>query len=187
MRPGSFMLIAGEASGDALAAELVHALRQEYAEAPAVPTTDYQPRLTTLAPRFFGAGGPLLAGLLYDRSGSYTLAFVLFSAFWLIGFVAAYVLSFIAFCGAWLLTTFLILSFGLTSHFAGEFLIASPIFAYLDAFRPSLIGNARSETWPFNGFSFATWFRGFVFYSCLVIIIYALTVGLAVRRYSKRG
>ena len=35
----------------------------------------------------FGAGGPLLAGLLYDGSGSYTLAFVLFSAFWLIGFV----------------------------------------------------------------------------------------------------
>ncbi|HNR70018.1 MAG TPA: lipid-A-disaccharide synthase [Verrucomicrobiota bacterium] len=61
MRPGSFMLIAGEASGDALAAELVHALRQEYAEAPAVPTTDYQPRLTTLAPRFFGAGGPQMA------------------------------------------------------------------------------------------------------------------------------
>lgn len=35
----------------------------------------------------FGAGGPLLAGLLYDGSGSYTLAFTLFSAFWLIGFV----------------------------------------------------------------------------------------------------
>ena len=27
------------------------------------------------------------AGLLYDSSGSYTLAFILFSAFWLIGFV----------------------------------------------------------------------------------------------------
>jgi len=35
----------------------------------------------------FGAGGPLLAGLLYDGSGSYTLAFILFAAFWLIGFV----------------------------------------------------------------------------------------------------
>jgi MFS family permease len=34
----------------------------------------------------FGAGGPLLAGELYDRSGSYTLAFCLFAAFWIIGF-----------------------------------------------------------------------------------------------------
>lgn len=34
----------------------------------------------------FGAGGPLLAGGLYDRSGSYTLAFSLFAMFWVIGF-----------------------------------------------------------------------------------------------------
>lgn len=34
----------------------------------------------------FGAGGPLLAGELYDRSGSYGFAFVLFAIFWLIGF-----------------------------------------------------------------------------------------------------
>jgi len=34
----------------------------------------------------FGAGGPLLAGVLYDSSGSYGLSFVLFSAFWVIGF-----------------------------------------------------------------------------------------------------
>ncbi len=31
MKPKSFMVIAGEASGDMLAAELVHALRQEFA------------------------------------------------------------------------------------------------------------------------------------------------------------
>ena len=35
----------------------------------------------------FGAGGPLLAGELYDRSGTYTVAFLLFGLFWLIGFV----------------------------------------------------------------------------------------------------
>ncbi|HOX59987.1 MAG TPA: lipid-A-disaccharide synthase [Candidatus Paceibacterota bacterium] len=61
MRPNTFMLIAGEASGDMLAAELVRAIRQESAEAGAVPTTDYQPLHTSLAPRFFGAGGPQMA------------------------------------------------------------------------------------------------------------------------------
>ena len=55
------MLIAGEASGDMLAAELVRALRQEFAEAEAIPTTDYQPLHTGLEPRFFGAGGPQMA------------------------------------------------------------------------------------------------------------------------------
>jgi MFS family permease len=35
----------------------------------------------------FGAGEPLLAGELYDRSGTYTVAFLLFGLFWLIGFV----------------------------------------------------------------------------------------------------
>jgi lipid-A-disaccharide synthase len=62
MKPKSFMLIAGEASGDMLAAELVRALRQELADAEAIPTTDYQPLHTNLAPRFFGAGGPQMAG-----------------------------------------------------------------------------------------------------------------------------
>jgi lipid-A-disaccharide synthase len=61
MKPRSFMVIAGEASGDMLAAELVHALRQEFAEAKAVPTMDYQPLFTSLEPRFFGAGGPRMA------------------------------------------------------------------------------------------------------------------------------
>lgn len=55
------MLIAGEASGDMLAAELVRALRQECAEAAAVPTADYQPLQTNLAPRFFGSGGARMA------------------------------------------------------------------------------------------------------------------------------
>ena len=61
MKPKSFMLIAGEASGDVLAAELVRALRQELAEAKAIPTTDCQPLHTSLEPRFFGAGGPQMA------------------------------------------------------------------------------------------------------------------------------
>lgn len=61
MKPKTFMLIAGEASGDALAAELVQALRQEIAGEPAVPTNEYQPLHTGLAPRFFGAGGPKMA------------------------------------------------------------------------------------------------------------------------------
>src|ERR1017187_6308772 len=61
MKPKSFMLIAGEASGDVLAAELVRALRQEFAEAEAIPTADYQPLHASLEPRFFGAGGPRMA------------------------------------------------------------------------------------------------------------------------------
>jgi lipid-A-disaccharide synthase len=61
VNPKSFMLIAGEASGDMLAAELVRALRQEFAEAEAVPTPDFQPLHGSLEPRFFGAGGPRLA------------------------------------------------------------------------------------------------------------------------------
>ena len=55
------MLIAGEASGDVLAAELVHALRQELAELESIPTMDYQPLHASLEPRFFGAGGPRMA------------------------------------------------------------------------------------------------------------------------------
>ena len=55
------MLIAGEASGDLLAAELVHALRPCLAEYEARPTDDVQPLRTSLAPKFFGAGGPQMA------------------------------------------------------------------------------------------------------------------------------
>lgn len=36
----------------------------------------------------FGAGGPLLAGFLFDQSGTYTVAFLLFAFFWVVGFVA---------------------------------------------------------------------------------------------------
>ncbi len=52
------MLIAGETSGDLLAAELVSSLRTKVLEAESVPTDDLQPLRTELAPAFFGAGGP---------------------------------------------------------------------------------------------------------------------------------
>ena len=55
------MLIAGEASGDLLAAELVQALRREFSAEPTRPTNDYQPLHTSLEPRFFGAGGAQMA------------------------------------------------------------------------------------------------------------------------------
>jgi len=61
MRPKTFMVIAGEASGDLLAAELVQACAAEYAQAEALPTADLQPLTTGLQPRFFGAGGPRMA------------------------------------------------------------------------------------------------------------------------------
>ena len=55
------MLIAGESSGDTLAAELVGALRQRVVAESADSTTDVQPLRTALGPRFFGAGGPKMA------------------------------------------------------------------------------------------------------------------------------
>src|SRR5437016_6463428 len=55
------MVIAGEASGDLLAAELVKALQEEVTNAQSTPTADYQPLHASLEPRFFGAGGPRMA------------------------------------------------------------------------------------------------------------------------------
>ena len=55
------MVIAGEPSGDVLAAELVKALREEIARAEAQPTSDLQPLCASLEPKFFGAGGPRMA------------------------------------------------------------------------------------------------------------------------------
>jgi len=55
------MLIAGEASGDLLAAELATALRAKVLDVESEPTDDVQPLRTPLAPRFFGAGGPRMA------------------------------------------------------------------------------------------------------------------------------
>ena len=60
------MVIAGEASGDLLAAELVQALRRQFAEAEARPTADFQPLHTSLEPRFFGAGGARMAAAGVD-------------------------------------------------------------------------------------------------------------------------
>jgi len=55
------MLIAGEPSGDTLAAELVGALRQKVIAGSLDSSADVQPLRTALAPRFFGAGGPRMA------------------------------------------------------------------------------------------------------------------------------
>ncbi|MDW7979972.1 MAG: lipid-A-disaccharide synthase [Verrucomicrobiales bacterium] len=61
MRPLTFMIVAGEASGDLLAAELVPALRSKVIQLAQQPTSDVQPRRTPLEPLFFGAGGPRMA------------------------------------------------------------------------------------------------------------------------------
>jgi lipid-A-disaccharide synthase len=57
MKPKQIMVIAGEASGDSLAADLVSALRRELTEREIVYTAESQPLRTGLEPRFFGAGG----------------------------------------------------------------------------------------------------------------------------------
>ena len=60
MTPKHFMLIAGEASGDMLAAELVRELRAGIDRRPTY-SASAQPLYADLAPRFFGAGGPCMA------------------------------------------------------------------------------------------------------------------------------
>jgi lipid-A-disaccharide synthase len=55
------MVVAGEASGDWLAAELVRGIREVTASRDPVVTTDYQPLKSSLEPRFFGAGGSRMA------------------------------------------------------------------------------------------------------------------------------
>jgi lipid-A-disaccharide synthase len=55
------MIIAGETSGDMLGAEVVRAIKQEIGAIPPPITDDFQPLESTLAPRFFGAGGPRMA------------------------------------------------------------------------------------------------------------------------------
>jgi lipid-A-disaccharide synthase len=60
------MLIAGEASGDRLAAELVEGLRARVLEVGARPTGDAQPLRAALPPEFFGAGGPRMAAANVD-------------------------------------------------------------------------------------------------------------------------
>ena len=68
MKPIEVMLIAGETSGDILAAELVQALRRELIAKDGALNRDPQPLRTALEPRFYGAGGPQmkLAGAQVD-------------------------------------------------------------------------------------------------------------------------
>lgn len=62
MKPRTIMVVAGDPSGDRLAAELVTALRREILAAAQDNSRDVQPLRTALSPRFFGAGGPEMAG-----------------------------------------------------------------------------------------------------------------------------
>jgi lipid-A-disaccharide synthase len=61
VKPLSIMVIAGDPSGDLLAAELVAALREKVLARTETDSLDVQPLHTALAPRFFGAGGPKMA------------------------------------------------------------------------------------------------------------------------------
>jgi lipid-A-disaccharide synthase len=63
MKPFAVMLVAGEASGDKLAAELVQALRPALLDQFGADSSDLQPCQAALAPHFFGAGGPQMAAV----------------------------------------------------------------------------------------------------------------------------
>ncbi len=67
MTPKRFMLIAGEASGDMLAAELVGELRTALARRNTY-SSNVQPLEADLAPRFFGAGGAKMAAAGVEMS-----------------------------------------------------------------------------------------------------------------------
>jgi lipid-A-disaccharide synthase len=70
MKPKTFMIVAGETSGDLVATELVNALKEELAGREARPSDDFQPLHASLEPRFFGAGGSAMAAagveILFD-------------------------------------------------------------------------------------------------------------------------
>ncbi|PYK30465.1 MAG: lipid-A-disaccharide synthase [Verrucomicrobia bacterium] len=72
MVPKQFMIVAGEPSGDLLAADLVRALREELAAREADTSGFSQPLHASLESRFFGAGGPVMARegveLLFDMT-----------------------------------------------------------------------------------------------------------------------
>jgi lipid-A-disaccharide synthase len=72
MVPKKFMIVAGEPSGDLLAADLVRALREELGVCEADTSGFGQPLHASLEPRFFGAGGPAMATerveLLFDMT-----------------------------------------------------------------------------------------------------------------------
>ncbi len=77
MKPKSVMLIAGEASGDASAAELVRELTEILPQAS--DTDEVQPVTAALRPRFFGAGGPKMAQagveLAFDMTAQSAIGF----------------------------------------------------------------------------------------------------------------
>src|SRR5688572_23377674 len=72
MKPVSIMVIAGDPSADAHAAELVRGLREKIPTRNASQTSDVQPLVTELAPVFFGAGGPCMKAAGVEIAGDLT-------------------------------------------------------------------------------------------------------------------
>jgi lipid-A-disaccharide synthase len=72
MNRTGIMLVAGDPSGDANAADLVRELALAVPAAQFQITNDAQPLTTPLAPAFFGAGGPKMAAAGVDLAGDLT-------------------------------------------------------------------------------------------------------------------
>ncbi|MBN2505854.1 MAG: hypothetical protein JXQ71_04085 [Verrucomicrobia bacterium] len=73
MKPLTFMVIAGEPSGDFLGAELVRQLRDEFTRRILAGTAGPEPPSVFFAPRFFGAGGPHMAAAGVELAFDLTL------------------------------------------------------------------------------------------------------------------
>lgn len=101
--------------------------------------------------------------------------------------VAGYILNAMAFIGVMFLLVVVTESF----HFHignSQSLVASasPIFAYLESFRPSMVDSGRPHTWPFGSFGLLTWLRGAFFYLTLAFLAHMAAMNFFKRRYMRR-
>lgn len=102
-------------------------------------------------------------------------------------FVAGYVLNALVFVGLMFFLVVITEAFKFHTDNSQEFVVStSPIFAYLESFRPSMMGSSNAQTWPFRGFSLVAWVRGAFIYLALSFLLYWAALRLFARRFTRR-